>query len=124
MDILEYLNKIIGAYSNLFSFLGFVIGIFGTAIGLYNYWKKRSIVRLRESIISAHLQNIRNFRKGIKSDTDISMVKMQIGGVFFHFLEMLSVVMEPSDQELLKWLNDGYIDREDYEYLAKLRIRK
>lgn len=117
-------NKFIEAYSYLFTFLGFVIGILGSVAGLYNYLQKRSIIRLRESVISAHLQNIRSFKNTIVPGTTADTLKQNFSSVYNHFLEMLSVVMEPSEPELSNWLNKGYIDREDFNFLIKLRLRK
>lgn len=123
-DILTTLNKFIETNSYLFSFLGFVIGIFGTIIGLYNWWKKRDIMRLRERVISAHFQEIRSFKKGIIDHADINKLRQHFSSLYNHFLEMISVILEPSDQELKTWLNKGYIDRDDYDFLIKLRLRK
>jgi hypothetical protein len=121
--ILSSTNEFIQTYSYFFTFCGFIVGILGTIIGLYNWWKRRDIIRLRERVMSAHFQNIRKFKKDISATGNYSIIERQFLSLYSHFLEMMSVIMDPTKQELETWLDKGYIDREDFDTLVKLKLR-
>jgi hypothetical protein len=123
-DVLALADNLVKQYSYPFTFVSFVVGIVGIMIGLFARWRLREVVQLRERVISSHLQNMRSFKKNTLGKSGDGLVKDQFLAVYNGLLTMISIVINPSEQELQGWLESGRIDKDDYNELFRLKWRK
>ncbi len=122
-DLIEIANEFVKQYAYLLTLVSFIVGVAGMVIGVVTRIKLKELIRLKERVISSHLQNMRRFRRGGIVKSSDESVKHQFVEVYNGLLEMISIFINPSETELEYWLKSGRIDKDDYEELFKLKWR-
>lgn len=123
-ELFDTANNLIRQYAYLLTLLSFMVGVVGMVIGVVTRSRLRELVRLRERVISSHFQNMRRFKKNTLAIPGSGSIKDQFTGVYKGLLTMISIVINPSQTELQVWLESGKIDKDDYDELFKLKLRR